>query len=77
VIARAAAVVAAVAQVGVSDAIAGRAGVLDTPILRSLDADHLATAVLAGPLDALVAYDERLAAAARAAGLTVVQPGRG
>lgn len=76
VIARASAVVASVAIAGVSDAIADRAGVVDPPILRSLDAVYLATAVLAGPLDAFVAYDDRLAEAARAAGMSVVQPGR-
>ena len=46
------------------------------PELRSLDAAHLATALsLEGDLD-FVTYDDRLAAAARAAGLRVVQPGR-
>lgn len=41
--------------------------------LRSLDAIHLATALRLGP-DALVAYDARLAEAARARGLTVLAP---
>jgi len=46
------------------------------PELRSLDAVHLATAVsLEVDLD-FVTYDDRLAAAARAAGLRVMQPGR-
>ena len=46
------------------------------PELRSLDAAHLATALsLEVDLD-FVTYDDRLAAAARAAGLRVVQPGR-
>lgn len=46
------------------------------PELRSLDASHLATALsLEVDLD-FVTYDDRLAAAARAAGLRVVQPGR-
>jgi predicted nucleic acid-binding protein len=39
------------------------------------DAIHLATAFLAGPIDAFVADDDRLIDAARAAGITVVQPG--
>jgi predicted nucleic acid-binding protein len=44
--------------------------------LRSLDALHLAAAMMLGPdLAGLVAYDERLAAAAAAAGLTVTSPG--
>jgi predicted nucleic acid-binding protein len=46
------------------------------PELRSLDAAHLATALsLEVELD-FVTYDDRLAAAAGAAGLRVVQPGR-
>lgn len=57
--------------------ILGRAGALEPPALRSLDALHLATAMAVGT-DGLqvVTYDDRLAAAARAHGLTVVQPGR-
>ncbi|WP_026876371.1 PIN domain-containing protein [Jiangella gansuensis] len=44
--------------------------------LRSLDAIHLATArVLDIDLDALVTYDDRLAAAAGDAGLAVLRPG--
>ena len=49
------------------------------PTLRSLDAIHLATAQIASthiPLTAFVVYDKRLTAAARAAGLRVVAPGR-
>jgi predicted nucleic acid-binding protein len=67
---------ATVAIAGVTDAIADRAGVVDPPLLRSLDAMHLATAILAGPLEAFVAYDDRLVEAARAAGISVIQPGR-
>ncbi len=45
------------------------------PPLRSLDALHLASAVLLGDeLTALVAYDDRLVAAARAVGLATVAP---
>ena len=76
VTARAAAVLTTLAIASLSDATAERAGVVDPPTLRSLDAVHLATALLAGPLEALVAYDQRLADAARAAGISVVQPGR-
>jgi predicted nucleic acid-binding protein len=44
--------------------------------LRSLDAIHLASALSLHPdLTAFVAYDDRLTAAARAAGLDVSQPG--
>lgn len=47
-----------------------------TPTLRSMDAIHLATALeIDSDLD-FITYDDRLAAAAREAGLRVVQPGR-
>jgi predicted nucleic acid-binding protein len=50
---------------------------LGSPQVRALDAIHLATA-LAIDDDELefITYDDRLADAARAEGLTVVQPGR-
>ena len=45
--------------------------------LRTLDAIHLGTALSIGDLPkAFVTYDDRLATAARDAGLEVVQPGR-
>ena len=45
--------------------------------LRSLDAIHIATALLVGDRDMqFVTYDDRQADAARQAGLKVVQPGR-
>lgn len=45
------------------------------PSLRSLDAIHLATAVVLGPeLEALVVYDDRLADAAARASLPVAHP---
>jgi predicted nucleic acid-binding protein len=46
------------------------------PELRSLDAVHLATALSIGVDLDFVTYDDRQAAAARAEGLRVVQPGR-
>jgi predicted nucleic acid-binding protein len=47
------------------------------PPLRTMDALHLASALLLGEaLTALVAYDERLLDAARDAGLPTVAPGR-
>jgi len=51
------------------------AGALDEPALRSLDAIHLAAAIALSPLDGLVSYDERQAAAARLAGLRTFAPG--
>ncbi len=48
---------------------------LDDPLLRTLDALHLASALLLGDeLTAFVAYDQRLVEAARAAGLRVRVP---
>lgn len=47
------------------------------PLLRTLDALHLASAVLLSEeLTAFVAYDHRLAGAAQAAGLVVATPGQ-
>jgi hypothetical protein len=51
------------------------AGGVGPPVLRTLDAIHLATALrLAPELDAFVTYDDRLADAARAIGLPVIRP---
>lgn len=48
---------------------------LGDPRLRTLDALHLASALLLGDaVSAFVAYDDRLADAARAAGLVVAAP---
>jgi predicted nucleic acid-binding protein len=50
---------------------------LGPPLLRSIDAIHIATALAIGDADlAFVTYDDRQADAARAVGLHVVQPGR-
>jgi uncharacterized protein len=49
-------------------------GLLPGPNLRSLDALHVVAALRWGA-DAMVTYDERQAAAARAVGLTVIAPG--
>ncbi|MCY4424048.1 MAG: type II toxin-antitoxin system VapC family toxin [Acidimicrobiaceae bacterium] len=53
-----------------------RAAVLDPAILRTLDALHLAAAMEFGAdLEGMVTYDDRLASAAAAHGITVVSPG--
>lgn len=58
-----------------NDRILAEAGSLLPPELRSLDAIHLATArQLGGDLASLVTYDNRLAAAAKNAGLRVAAP---
>lgn len=55
-----------------------RAALVGPSELRSLDAVHLASALsLADGVDAFVAYDVRLRAAAETAGLPVAAPGRG
>lgn len=59
----------------VDEPLLDRAGELDPTDLRTLDAIHLAAALAIGPdLDVLLTYDERLAAAADAAGLKVAAP---
>jgi len=50
------------------------AGALAEPMLRGLDAIHIASAAAVLPIDAFVTYDERQAAAARLAGLRTVAP---
>ncbi len=64
-----------VALVPIDDAVLTIARRLDPSELRSLDAIHLATALSIGAdLGALFCYDDRLAAAAIAAGLRVLAP---
>ena len=59
----------------VTRSLAEQAALLDPPLLRALDALHLATALSLGDdLGVLVAYDHRLLAAARAAGIAVASP---
>ena len=69
-------VLSVVSQIDVSrDVVQGAASVGPTT-LRSLDAIHLATALLvATDLDVFVTYNARLGEAAAGAGLSVAQPG--
>ena len=69
-------VLSVVTQVEVTrDVLRGAATVIPTT-LKSLDALHLATALLvASDLDVFVTYDPQLGAAAATAGFVVVQPG--
>lgn len=71
---RAAAVLERIALVPLDDRVLSTAAELDPPGLRSLDAIHLATALSLFDLNALVAYDQRLLAAASAAGLRTMAP---
>lgn len=65
-----------VGQLGIGPAVIEAAGRLPVPGLRSLDAIHLATALmLQAELRALVTYDLRLAQAADEHRLEVVAPG--
>jgi predicted nucleic acid-binding protein len=68
-------VLAEIEVIEIAELIARSAAALRPPVLRTLDAIHLATALALVPdLDAFVTYDDRLAAAARALGLPVVRP---
>lgn len=59
----------------VTTAIFERAGLLDPPTLRTLDALHCAAALdLGDELEGLVTYDDRLAGAAQALGIVVLTP---
>ncbi len=66
---------ARLALVRLDDALLDRAGRLPPPGLRSLDALHLATALLL-PGTELVTYDDRMLQAAAAAGVAAAAPGR-
>jgi predicted nucleic acid-binding protein len=62
-------------QIGISDAVIESAGRLPDPRLRSLDAIHLATALLIqDDVEALLTYDARLRQAAKAHGLATAAP---
>jgi uncharacterized protein len=64
-----------IALVPIDDAVLAVAGRLDPRGLRSLDAIHLATALIIGSdLGALFSYDDRLTAAALETGLSVLAP---
>ena len=72
---RTAALIDAVALRPCDGTLLAAAGALDEPMLRALDAIHVATAIDVYPVDAFITYDERQAAAARLAGLSTVAPG--
>lgn len=65
-----------VALLPLDDALLDTATSLGPPLLRSLDAIHLATALsIRDDIGALFTYDERLAEAAGDRGFDVAQPG--
>ncbi len=64
-----------VSQISISGAVIESAGRLPDPVLRSLDAIHLATALLVREeLDVLLSYDTRLLAAAKDHGIPTASP---
>lgn len=70
-------VLGAFVLIDVSAALLQEAAGLAPALLRALDAIHVVTALsLADPQVEFITYDLRMAAAARAHGLTVLQPGR-
>jgi len=60
--------------IATSNSILDSAATLSPPDLRTLDAIHLAAALLVPDLRAFITYDRRLADAAVQAGLSVVSP---
>jgi predicted nucleic acid-binding protein len=76
-----AATLARIDRIAIDAAVRATAAAYVDPLLRSLDAIHLATAdelVASGKtVSAFVTYDARLADSARAVGLSVVAPGSG
>ncbi len=80
-IAQAAAVLDGIGVITLSPTVVARAAGYPDPFVRSLDAIHLATAehvasATGTSLEAFVAYDRRLLAAARDLGLPVASPGQ-
>jgi uncharacterized protein len=70
------AVVADIDLVPLDRAVQDLASDIGDPLLRTLDALHLASAVLlSDELTVFIAYDQRLTSAAQAAGLVVATPG--
>lgn len=68
-------VFAQVAVVPIDEAVLGHAGTINPASLRSLDAIHVASAMLLrDELEAFVAYDDRLLDAAAALGMPVASP---
>jgi uncharacterized protein len=72
---RAREVLESVTLIELTTTVCEHAGLLDPAILRTLDAIHLAAALVLGDdLEGFVTYDDRLAQAAQATGIRVVTP---
>lgn len=75
-LARAAQLLGDVALLPVSEARLDAAVGVDPPLVRSLDAIHVATAVSMGDeLGAMITYDRRMLVAAEVAGIEALAPG--
>jgi predicted nucleic acid-binding protein len=69
-------VLRAVRKIAAGEDVVETAAKLDPPELRTLDAMHVASALeVADLIECIVAYDARLIAAGRGAGLEVASPG--
>jgi predicted nucleic acid-binding protein len=76
-LAEARAVVGDIDLIPLDRAVQDLASDIGHPLLRTLDALHLASAILlSDELTAFIAYDQRLTSAAQAAGLAVTTPGQ-
>ena len=62
------------AQIPVSETVLDSAAIFPSPLLRSLDAIHLASAEAVAGVAFVVAYDKRLIEAAAQRGLPVASP---
>jgi predicted nucleic acid-binding protein len=68
-------VLSSIAAIELDEGVRELASSIEPPALRALGAIHLASAIsLEDDLGAIACYDERLATAARAAGIAVVSP---
>ncbi len=73
---RARAVLDAIDVIDVDETLVDAAAQFEPPVIRSLDALHLAAAdAVRDELDAIVTYDLRMADAARSNGIRIVAPG--
>ncbi len=69
------AVLRTIGLIPIGETILRQAGMLDPVLLRTLDAIHLATALTLDIAElTMVAYDDRLVDAARAAGISIAVP---
>jgi hypothetical protein len=68
------AILSVIAQIPVSETVLDSAAMFPDPLLRSLDAVHLASAQSIAAVTAVLAYDKHLIEAVRNAGLAIASP---